>query len=346
MVGSIFFDHEGHDFGTLMRVLKGMSVWIAASILPALWFTSPASSQENTADIPLDRLDSLQLIIRIDDLGFNHASNVALRKVLDEGVVTSVSVLVNTPWFDEAAAILREHPEVSVGVHLALNSEWREYRWGPVLPVAEVPSLVDEDGHFFGTRRDLIGNRPVVEEVAKELRAQVDLALRKGLDISYVDYHMGAALAVWEFQQEVEKLAQDYGLGISRYFGEVDAEPIYWAEPHEKTRRGIEIVDSLEAPGLYLMVVHPGMDFPEMSVLTDLNPHGPQDMSEHRQAETDMLCSPEFRAAIESRGITLVGYDELVAKGLDRMVRPRMALTLEEAYLEFISEGEEKKESY
>ena len=73
---------------------------------------------------------------------------------------------------DETVEILKRHPEVSVGVHVCLNSEWTPYRWGPVLPAKEVPSLVDEWGHFFGTRKDMLANKPDMDEVEKEIRAQ------------------------------------------------------------------------------------------------------------------------------------------------------------------------------
>ena len=72
-----------------------------------------------------------RLIIRTDDIGFCHGVNMAFKRVAEQGIVTSASVIVNTPWLDEAVAILKAHPEISVGVHLALNSEWREYKWGP-----------------------------------------------------------------------------------------------------------------------------------------------------------------------------------------------------------------------
>src|ERR1700742_4895536 len=75
-----------------------------------------------------------RLIIRTDDIGFCHGVNMAFKKIAEKGMVSSASVIVNTPWLDEAVAILKEHPEVNVGIHLNLNSEWKEYKWGPVTP--------------------------------------------------------------------------------------------------------------------------------------------------------------------------------------------------------------------
>ncbi|MFQ5807573.1 MAG: ChbG/HpnK family deacetylase [Phycisphaerae bacterium] len=282
--------------------------------------TARAKAEQDGSSAPQARL-----IIRLDDLGFCHAANMALKQILDEGVCTSVSVIVSTPWLDEAVEILHGHPEVGVGVHLTLNAEWREYRWGPVLPHSKVPSLVDENGKFFGSRREFMAHNPKVEEVEKELRAQIDLALRKGLKISYVDYHMGTAMSTREFQEVVEKLAREYGLGISQYFGETYAPNVYRVPPEQKLAEAIKIIKGMNEPKLYLFVAHPGMNTPEMAAMTDLNPTGVTPMAAHRQAMTDLLCSPAFKAAIQRQRLGLASYSDLRAQGLQRMKRPWIA---------------------
>src|SRR5688500_12061009 len=136
-----------------------------------LLFEAIASGQATQPATNLYGDDKIRLIIRADDFGFSHASNMALEKLLDEGVITAASVIVNTGWLDETVAILKKHPNVSVGVHVCLNSEWVPYKWGPVLPAKEVPSLVDEWGHFFGTRAALMAHKPDMDEVEREIRA-------------------------------------------------------------------------------------------------------------------------------------------------------------------------------
>jgi hypothetical protein len=44
---------------------------------------------------------------------------------------------------------VRAHPEWSIGAHLAITSEWDRLRWGPVLPISKVPSLIAPDGFFY-----------------------------------------------------------------------------------------------------------------------------------------------------------------------------------------------------
>ncbi len=64
-----------------------------------------------------------RLIVRADDMGCSHACNEAILKCYTEGVATSVELLVPSPWFPEAVRIVTEHPDVDVGIHLALSSE-------------------------------------------------------------------------------------------------------------------------------------------------------------------------------------------------------------------------------
>jgi len=311
-------------------------VFLVLSGLLFFQFHSIGTAQEEKKDSgekAMEEKGKIELVIRLDDAGFCHAANMGLEKILNQGVCSSVSVIVNTPWVDEAAEILRSHPEVSTGVHLVLNSEWKEFRWGPVMPYTEVPSLVDGFGKFFGSRRELMAHTPKIEEAEKEMRAQIELGLRKGLNVSYCDYHMGAAMNCLEFQQAVEKLSLEYRIGISRYFGEQDTDSVYSFTPEQKLEQGIKIIEGLK-PGRHLMVFHPGTNTPEMAVMTDLNSFGLKNMAQHRQGETDMLCDPKFREALRNKGIELINYKQLREEGLHKMKRPFTAKPWEEVVRE------------
>jgi len=69
------------------------------------------------------------ILIRCDDIGMCHSVNMAAKKVLDSGFPVSMSVMVPCPWFSEAAEMLKQYKNVTVGIHLTLNSEWKQYRW-------------------------------------------------------------------------------------------------------------------------------------------------------------------------------------------------------------------------
>ncbi len=263
------------------------------------------------------------LVIRTDDAGMSHSVNMAIERLIATGLPVSVSVMFPTPWYQETVEILKRHPEVSVGIHLTLNSEWKNYRWGPVLGRTAVPTLVDKDGYFFPSSEDLRQNHPDIKEVEKELRAQIERARGSGLKIDYVDYHMGTAVKYPEFRDLTERLAREYGLGMSTYFGEIRHDPQYSAAPPAKIDSLAAMINRLNTP-FNLVVTHVGIDNAELGALLDMNTSGPlPDMSKNRQGELDALTSPRFSEALKARNIRLITYRQLIEmKGLKSMRRP------------------------
>jgi chitin disaccharide deacetylase len=253
----------------------------------------------------------------------SHSVNMALERLMQAGMPLSVSVMFACPWYQETAEILKRHPEVSVGVHLTLNSEWKNYRWGPVLGRSAAPTLVDEEGYFFPTSEALHQHHPDIREVERELRAQIDRARRTGLKIDYVDYHMGTVSRYPEFREVAERLAREYGLGMSQYFGEARGNPQYEAAPADKTDSLVAFVNRVQ-PGINLVVTHVGIDNEELGALLDMNTDGGlAEMSKNRQGELDAVTSRRFREAVSARGVRLINYRQLIEKqGLQSMQRP------------------------
>ncbi len=263
------------------------------------------------------------LLIRCDDIGMCHAVNMAAEKLISRKIPFSASVMVCCPWFEEAVEILKETPKVSVGVHLTLNSEWKNYKWGPVLGMAEVPSLVDEKGYFFPSRKSLFDNDPNPQEVKKELEAQIQRALNSGLKIDYLDYHMGTAVSTPELKKIVEELADKYELGISRWFGEVDLPGVYNVGPSEKLDTLVTQLSEIESNAINLLVCHIGETTPEMNAMEDMNSFGLENMSRHRKAEVEALIAAKFMSAIDNNNIELITYRDIIKdKGLKGMSPP------------------------
>jgi predicted glycoside hydrolase/deacetylase ChbG (UPF0249 family) len=265
----------------------------------------------------------IPILIRCDDIGMCHAVNVAAKEVLETGIPVSMSVMVPCPWFSEAVELLKKYKNVSVGIHLTLNSEWKQYRWGPVSGSQTVPSLVDSVGNFFPSRALLFGNNPKLSEVETELRAQIEKAIHAGLTIDYLDYHMGAAVQTLETRAIVEKLAKEYKLGISRYYDEVSVEGWYFTPYANKPDTIIEKLRTALPGRPNLFVIHVGLDTPEMNALEDLNPFGPKEMSKHRNAERSALVSPQFQQLLHDPKYRLVNYRMMnEEKGTASMKRP------------------------
>lgn len=270
-----------------------------------------------------------ELLVRIDDIGMNHATNMAIEQVAKTGMPFSASVMFACPWYQETVAILQKYPNADVGVHLTLTAEWKYYRWGPVTGASAVASLVDSSGYFFPTGEALRKNKFNLAQIEKELTTQIERALGSGLKISYIDPHMGVALATPELRAITEKLARKYKLGISTlnkntYFGEEYTD--MWGVPVETKKQDfLKHLHSLNPKVPNLVIIHVAQSSPEMDVLVDMNSKimntedGKPQASLHRQTELNMLLSPEFRQLIGKK-FTLINYRSLIEKkGLDKM---------------------------
>src|SRR5512145_395803 len=162
-----------------------------------------ASLAERLGHDPQARL----LIVTCDALGSSHAANVGVYEALRDGVATSASLMVPCPWAREAASRYRGE---DVGVELTLNAEHDLYRWGPI---THAPSLLDGDGGFPRTVTD-VWDHADLDEVRRELRAQVERAILWGFDVSHLDSHMGTLQLRPEFFDIYLELAVDFGLPL------------------------------------------------------------------------------------------------------------------------------------
>ena len=154
------------------------------ALLLSLFVIQPASTE-------------IRLVVKGDDMGAGHGINLATIDAYKRGVLRTTNVIVPGPWFLEAARLLRENPGLDVGVHLAITSEWDNVKWRPL---TYAKSIVDEDGYFFptvGPRPGFPPNRSIKEaawkldEIERELRAQLDAAKRHLPHATYTLYHMG-----------------------------------------------------------------------------------------------------------------------------------------------------------
>lgn len=283
-------------------------------LMTVVWL-SPAIAQ-NADQLP-------KLLIRLDDIGMNHSVNMAAEKMAKTGLPFSVSLQFACPWYQEAVEILKKYPNVSVGVHLTLTSEWKNYRWGPVTGRTAVPSLVDEVGYFPHSTSSFAKSGYKMEEVETELSAQIERALASGLRITYIDPHMGIALSTPALRALTEKLAHKYKLAISTlssvtYFGETYME--MWGEPIATKKKVFRnyVSTKLSPNKPNLVVIHTATASPEMDALVDMNSSmmngkdGKPLTSLHRQTELNMLLSPEFRA-MEGKKFKMINYAQLLA---------------------------------
>ena len=128
-----------------------------------------------------------RLIVNADDFGLHAAVNRGILTAHTEGIVSSTSLMAGGAAFDDAVRIAKQCPQLGVGVHLTLVGA------SPLLPVAEVSSLLDESGAFYGSyplfiKRFLRGKIRLAV-VERELAAQIDRVRMAGIQPSHLDSH-------------------------------------------------------------------------------------------------------------------------------------------------------------
>jgi hypothetical protein len=255
----------------------------------------------------------VQLIVRGDDLGMTQGSLVGVEKAMNEGVLTCTSMIVPGPWFEAAAELARRNPGWCTGIHLCLVGEWRGYRWRPVLPWDKVRSLVDADGFLHPSPGELFQHKPRLVEIDAELRAQIELAKKKGVNVQYLDTHYMDLADYPGLEDAIRKIAADYNLPISSQLGEKNMESVYQTPVEQKKKRAVEILDGL-GPGLWLWVCHVGIDSPEQRALIHTAPEDifvDGGVGRHRAEELNVLTSLEVQSMILKKGIRLTNYREL-----------------------------------
>jgi len=151
------------------------------------------------------------LIIHADDAGLNGSVNEAILDGLKKHYFSSTSILVPAPYFEQFIKKAKEYPEYDYGIHLCLTGEHENYRWKPVSPKADVPSLVDENGYLWSSVEQFMRNARL-EDVARELQAQITRVLETGLNVSHIDSHQGTMFLNMEYISLYLMLSEEFNL--------------------------------------------------------------------------------------------------------------------------------------
>ncbi len=260
--------------------------------------------------------DAKLLIVNCDDLGMCHSANEGVYSSLRDGIATSATLMVPCPWSREAAAQYRGE---DVGVHLTLTAEWELYRWGPI---TVAPSLLGGDGGFPRTIED-VWDHADLDEVRRELRAQVERAILWGFDVTHLDSHMGTLQLRPEFFDVYLDLAVEFDLPI-RLSGRSSQELVGFpfrdlaeeegviAPDHMIYYSGVggrtafeRLLDDVR-PGVTEIFLHPATDHAELRALA---PDWERRVDDHRLLTAD----PELREQLVAAGVVLIGWRELRA---------------------------------
>jgi chitin disaccharide deacetylase len=229
------------------------------------------------------------LIVNADDFGMSAGVNCGIIEAYQRGIVTSASLMVRWPAARQAAAYAREHPPLSIGLHVDLG-EWA-YRDGKWAPLYEVASLEDRE--------------QVAREVAHQLAAFQELL---GHNPTHLDSHQHVHRAE-PVRSVLVDLARDLGIPLRHYservsycgdfYGQTgEGEPAAgWIEPGALSA----ILRNLPS-GITELGCHPGFDDDLVTAYRS-----------ERAKEVHTLCDPAVKAALAQEELELTSFSALPA---------------------------------
>jgi len=259
--------------------------------------------------------DEPKLVVRADDMGYTHAGNQAIIECYKNGIVRSVEVIVPSPWFLEAVKLLKENPEIDVGVHLAVTSEWENIKWRPL---TESPSLRDSNGYFYPfvfpnknyPGQSISEHQWNIKDLEKEFRAQIEMLKKHVPGVSHISTHMFCAGLSNEVAEMVKRLASEYNLLPETDYKMNPMNMGFGSDTRttdEKIENFVSWLKNMEPGKSYVFIDHPGFNNNEMQGLYHI---GYEHVAEDRQDVTNVLTSEKVKQTIKERKIKLIKISE------------------------------------
>lgn len=154
-----------------------------------------------------------KLIINADDYGICREVNDAIEDLILTGKLQNVSVLTNTRFYEPAAEFLINRKHCGVGIHL------NAVEGSALSPNDQVKALLGNDVQFLSLSKLLFRWLRAPSAVSKALetewRAQIELLLKSGLNVSHADSHQHIH-AFPPFWKILVKLCREYGIPAIR----------------------------------------------------------------------------------------------------------------------------------
>ncbi len=277
--------------------------------------------------------DDRVVIFHADDVGFSQASVAAYADLIDFGLISSAATMVPCGWFPAVAAYCRAHPDVDMGVHATLTSEWDACRWRPTSTADPTSGLIDTEGYFYRSVAEAREHGdPTAAQI--ELNTQVERALAAGIDLTHIDTHMLTVIHPKYLQIYVQTALTHrlplmlpqwdrdtliaHGLGAATADAGITAMKALAAQgvplfdhiamaplqdiPDDRIGHLKEMIRTLP-PGLTHFVIHPSKDTPELRAIAD--------DWRARVGDYEAFTSETLRAFVAAEGIHVVGYRAL-----------------------------------
>ena len=280
------------------------------------------------------------IMLHVDDAGMCEEANIATKRYLLAGQVQSAAVMMPCPESEDMIEWAKANPSMDVGLHLTHTSEWKDYRWPSVSPVEEVPSLIDEDGKLWHEVPQVV-QHATVEDIEKEIRAQIEKSIALGYRPNHIDTHMGTLYGHPDYAKAFLKVAMEYNIPANAidmsdslvveyykkagypitdemiaYLGEYTLPKVdnFTSAPNADSYEGKVnafkgLIKSLR-PGLTEIIFHPAVETEQLKGITN--------SWKQRVWEAQMFADPNLIQFFEDEGIMFTNWKEIMKRFEER----------------------------
>ena len=287
-------------------------------------------------------VDSKVVMLHADDIGMCSEANEAVIPYLLNDQIQSASAMVPCPWFNDIADWYKKHPEMDIGLHLTLTSEWKNYRWGPVSNPSSVPELIDPEGYLWRRVIDVASRTPVAI-IEKEVRAQIERAYKRGIKPGHIDTHMGTLYSMVEYAEAFFNIAMEYGIPANVIEFTPDRVQKFRKQGYPITARLIDsgrkytlpklddfssvpdgktyqnkkenffdLIQNME-PGITEIIFHPSINSEGLKKITN--------SWQQRVWESKMFSDPEVIQFLKNEGIIFTNWKEMMVRFKERITK-------------------------
>ncbi|MBF4692518.1 ChbG/HpnK family deacetylase [Fusibacter ferrireducens] len=254
------------------------------------------------------------VIINADDFGMSEAFNHGVIKAYADGVVSSTSIMINLPTAVHALELANHYPDLFIGLHVNL------VLGKPCADPALIPSLLDEQGKFYGSAHYRNGSKTFEYEAVKiEILAQMERY--KALTGAYPKHIEGHAVGGEAVERALYDVAIAHNVHISPMNQFVDLPPLEGYKPVHSVispeymsmlNRGVKLEDFyedriglLKAPENAIVELHFHPGYIDQYILDHSS------LTLGRCQDLDTLCKPELKKWLAENHFKRVHFGNL-----------------------------------
>ena len=269
-----------------------------------------------------------RLIVNADDFGRSHSINEAVVRAHKEGILTTASLMVNEPAFDEAVELAKANPTLGIGLHLTLLCGHSS------LSPEQIPGLVNARREFTdspgGAGVRYFFRRELRQRLRAEIHAQFQRFRDTGLPLDHVNGHLHLHLHPTVFKILMEDAAplgierlrltfDPFWLNLRLVSGHFFYRALHATIYHLLSARARPVLEGrkiLHTTQVFGLLQNARVDETYLTRLLPRLPAGNSELYSHPSLdefinEFQALISPRIREQVEKLGIKLIRYQDL-----------------------------------